>query len=84
MAAADDTVEDVVALALELDDVALLEVRDVRVRARLVAELGDRCDKVLDGVVLVELLLRDQVLSRDGRGVSHRRGCAQHLAARAK
>ena len=71
--AVDDPVKDVVPLALELNDVALLELLDVGVRERFVAELRDGGDEVLDVVVLLELLLRDEVVVVEERHVDGRR-----------
>ena len=77
-AATDDAIKGVIPAALELDDIAALELAHVRVRERVLAELGHGRDKVLQVVLLLELLLRDQVVVVDQRRV-HERVCARRL-----
>lgn len=67
-----DAIKDVVSAPLELDDVAPLELAHVRVRERVLAELGHGRYKVLHVVALLELLLRDQVVVVDQRRVDER------------
>ena len=71
-----DAIKDVVPAALELDDVVALELAHVGVRERVLAELAHGRDEVFQLVLLLELLLRDQVVVVDQRRVDERvRGC---------
>jgi len=67
-----DAIKDVVPAALELDDVAALELAHVGVRERVPAELGHGRDEIFQLVLLLELLLRDQVVVVDQRRVDER------------
>ena len=65
-------VVDVVALALELDDVTLVQRDHIRIGERIVAEFALWRDEVLHVVILLKLLLRDQVVVVEQRRLDER------------